>query len=114
MAATDLDVIRLSSFCSLPQTSITTLLDAPTTELVKSVLTAISSRAREWDELTAQNLKLNVELENAVRGGELKSRAIKASLEKASKKADSLQQALEAESKVLSLDNHQRPNFYYS
>lgn len=113
MAATELDVIRLSSFCSLPQTSITTLLDAPTTELIKSVLTAISSRAREFDELKAQNLKLNVELENAVRGGELKSRAIKASLEKASKNSDGLQQALEAESKVLSLDYQQRPNFYY-
>lgn len=113
MAATDLDVIRLSSFCSLPQTSITALLDAPTTELVTSVLTAISSRARDFDELKAQNLKLNVELENAVRGGELKSRAIKAALEKASQKADGLQQALEAESKVLSLDYRNRPNFYY-
>ena len=113
MATTDLDVIRLSSFCSLPQISITTLLDAPTTELVNSVLTAISSRAREFDELKAQNLKLNVELENAVRGGELKNRATKASLEKASKKADGLQQALEAESKVLSLDHQQRPNFCY-
>lgn len=98
MAATDLDLVRLSSFCSLPQTSITTLLDAPTTELVNSVLTAIYSRAREFDELKAQNLKLNVELENAVRGGELKSRAIKASLEKASKNSDSLQQALDVES----------------
>lgn len=113
MATTDLDVILLSSFCSLPQISIITLLDAPTTELVNSVLSAISSRAREFDELKAQNLKLNVELENAVRGGELKSRTIKASLEKASKKTDGLQQALEAESKILLLNRQQRPNFYH-
>jgi len=38
MAAVELDVARLSAFCSLPPTSIETLLDAPTVELVRSSL----------------------------------------------------------------------------
>lgn len=97
MAAIDLDVVQLSSFCSVPQTSITTLLDAPTKELVHTLLANISAKALEHNELKSQSLKLNIELENAVRGGETKSRVLKASIGKGLKEAAELRQKLEVE-----------------
>ncbi len=100
MAAPDLDVVQLSYFCSVPQTTIATLLSSPTTNLVHSLLAAISSRAREFGDLKAQTLKLTVELESAVRGGEGKSRLSKISIEKAAKETEELRQKLEAESKI--------------
>jgi nucleoprotein TPR len=97
MAATELEVPLLASFCSLPETSITTLLDAPTSELVKNLLTNIAVKAREFDEAKSQQLKLTVELENAIRGGEAKSRVFKGSLEKAQKESADLRQKVEDE-----------------
>jgi nucleoprotein TPR len=97
MAATELEVPLLASFCSLPETSITTLLDAPTSELVKNLLTNIAVKAREFDEAKSQQLKLTVELENAIRGGEAKSRVLKGSLEKAQKESADLRQKVEDE-----------------
>lgn len=102
MAATlQLDVARLSSFCSLPQDSITTLLDAPTSQLVRSLLTNISSKAHDYDDAKSQQLRLNVELENAVRGGESKTRVLKGSIEKAQKEAADLRKRLQIEGTYL-------------
>ena len=95
MAAVELDVARLSAFCSLPPTSIETLLDTPTVELVRSLLSNISDRAREYDELRSEKLKLGVELENAVHGGESKSRVLKSSVEKGLKEAAELREKLQ-------------------
>ena len=97
MAAAELDLNQISSFCSLPHNSITTLLDAPTTDLVQSLLRNIASKAQEHGELTSKKLKLGVELENAVRGGETKTRILKSSVEKALKEAADLRQRLEDE-----------------
>lgn len=95
MAAVELDVARLSAFCSLPPTSIETLLDAPTVELVRTLLSNISDRTREYDELKSEKLKLGVELENAVRGGESKSRVLKSSVDKGLKEAAKLREKLQ-------------------
>ena len=97
MAVAQLDVAQLSSFCSLPQHSINTLLDAPTAALVRTLLENISVRAHEHTEFASERLKLGVELENAVRGGETKSRILKSSIDKALKEATDLRQKLEAE-----------------
>lgn len=97
MAGVQLDVAQLSSFCSLPLTSIDTLITDPTVELVQIILGNISNRAREFDILKSDKLKLNVELENAVRGGESKSRVLKGSIDKGIKEAVHLREKLEAE-----------------
>lgn len=97
MAAAGLDVGQLSTYCSLPQQSINTLLNAPTTELVRSLLENIAAKACEHDKLASENLKLRVELENAVRGGESKNRILKGSIDKGLKEAAELRQKLQAE-----------------
>ncbi|KAL8916596.1 MAG: hypothetical protein Q9208_008409 [Pyrenodesmia sp. 3 TL-2023] len=95
MATVQLDIPRLSSFCGLPQTSLTSLLDAPTSELVRTLLQNLTPRIREYDELKSDKLKLNVELENAVRGGESKSRVLKNSVDKGLREAAELRQRLQ-------------------
>lgn len=95
MALAELDLPRLASFCALPETSLTSLLDAPTRDLVRQLLESLSPRVREQDELKADKLKLNVELENAVRGGESKSRVLKNSIDKGLKEAAALRQRLQ-------------------
>ncbi|KAI4287039.1 MAG: hypothetical protein L6R35_003702 [Caloplaca aegaea] len=95
MAAAELDIPRLATFCSLPQTSLTSLLDAPTSDLVRTLLRHLSPRLSEQDELKSAKLKLNVELENAVRGGESKSRVLKNSVEKGLKEVAELRHKLQ-------------------
>lgn len=97
MAVAELDVAQLSSFCSLPQQSINILLDAPTANLVRTLLENISVRAYEHNDLASEKLRLGVELENAVRGGETKSRFLKGSIDKGLKEAADLKQKLQAE-----------------
>lgn len=95
MATAELDLPRLSSFCALPQKSLNSLLDAPTSDLVRSLLESLVPRIREYDELKADKLKLAVELENAVRGGESKSRVLKNSVDKGLREASDLRQKLQ-------------------
>ena len=97
MEVAQLDVPQLSSFCTLPQDSIKTLLDAPTIELVRRLLENVSAKAREYNELTSEKFRLGVELENAVRGAESKSRVLKNSVDKGLKEATDLRQKLQAE-----------------
>ena len=99
MEVAQLDVPQLSSFCSLPEDSIKNLLDAPTAELVRKLLMNVSAKAREYNELTSEKFKLGVELENAVRGAESKSRVLKGSVDKGLKEAADLRQKLQAEGK---------------
>ncbi len=97
MAAATLDIPYLSTFCSLPQATLTTLKDEPTVELVNTLLIQIAAKAREFDEVKAEKLRLEVELENAVRSGDAKARALKSSVDKALKEAADLRAKLKAE-----------------
>lgn len=99
MAIAQLDFPQLSSYLALPHATITTILDAPTAELVQTLLAKISAKAREHDETTSENLRLEVELENAVRSGETKSRVLKSSVDKGLKEITDLRQKLQAEGK---------------
>ena len=92
-----LDLQHLASYCSLPQDNLQTLLDAPTVDLVKSLLHTVTERAREHEQTNSENLKLSVELENAVRGGETKTRVLKNSIDKGLKEAAELRQKLQSE-----------------
>ena len=104
-AAEVLDVPQLSAFCSLPATSINTLLDSPTVDLVRSLLQNISTKVREHEETKSANLKLSVELENAVRGGESKARILKSSVDKFLKEAADLRQKLQTEGRLYVLND---------
>ena len=97
MAAAELDVSRLSTFCSVPQSSITTLLDSPTSDLVKTLLENISSRIIEYEDTKSAKLRTDVELENAVRGGEAKNRVLRNAVDKSHRDADDLRQQLRVE-----------------
>lgn len=99
MATAQLDIPQLSSYVALPHTTITTILDAPTAELVQTLLDKVSAKAREHDEIASENLRLEVELENAVRSGETKSRVLKSSVDKGLKEVTDLRQKLQAEGK---------------
>lgn len=95
--AAAVDLPSLSTFCSLPPTSINSLLDNPTTDLVRALLENISVKAREYEEAKSANLRLSVELENAVHGGKSKSRILKSSVDKGLKEAADLRQRLKNE-----------------
>ena len=100
MAVAQLDIPQLASFCSVPEISINTLLDHPTVELVRSLLEGVSAKVQEHNELKSEKLRVDVELENAVRGGDTKSRALKSSVDKAQKESAGLRQKLQAEGRI--------------
>ena len=95
--AADVDTSRLARYCSLPQSSFNSLLDNPTQELVRALLKDLLVRADEYDEAKSNNVRLNVELENAVRSGETKTKVLRSSIDKAHKEAGDLRQKLQAE-----------------
>ena len=98
MATVDIDLPQLSSFCSLPESSLNDLLSSPTTrgnELVKTLLKNVASRLPEYSAIKSDNVKLGVELENVVRATESKTRLLKGSVEKALKEAVDLRQKLQ-------------------
>lgn len=82
MAETAIQLPYLSSHYALPESTLTTLRQAPTVELVNQLLESISKKAREFDELKSDKLRLEVELENSVRSNESKVKVLKSSVEK--------------------------------
>lgn len=82
MATVAVDFPFLSSHYAVAESVLNTLSQEPTVELVHQLLEAIASKARETEELKSDKLRLEVELENAVRGGESKVKVLKSSVEK--------------------------------
>ena len=105
MAAIALDVVFLSSYLSLPTSTLSSAVDHPTKELVTSILHAVQTRAKEHDDLKATKLRVDVELENAVLAGNAKTRAVKASFTKALGENSALREKLEQEGEY----RHARP-----
>jgi nucleoprotein TPR len=99
MAAAGMDVDYLSAYLSLPQQTFAAVLDSPTTELVRSILEAITAKAREHDELVADKLHADIELENAVRSSETRIEGLRASLEKSQKTVEETRTKLKEEGK---------------
>lgn len=102
----EVDILYLSSFCALPEPSLNTLLTNPTAELVKTLLINLTSKAREYESVKSENVKLAVELENAVRAGESKSRLLKGSVDKSLKEAAELRNRLQQEGSFTQFPNH--------
>jgi nucleoprotein TPR len=103
MAAAVLDVDYLSAYLSLPQQTLNSVLDSPTTDLVQSVLEAIAAKAREHKELAADKLRADIELENAVRSSETRIEGLRASLEKSQKTVEDVRTKLKEEGKCFIL-----------
>ncbi|KGO73323.1 hypothetical protein PITC_086110 [Penicillium italicum] len=105
MAETAIQLPYLSSHYALPESTLTTLRQAPTVELVNQLLESINKKAHESDELKSDKLRLEVELENSVRSNESKVKVLKASVEKGHAEVADLRKKLhEAETTRSSLE----------
>jgi nucleoprotein TPR len=82
MADTAVQLPYLSSHYAIPEATLATLTQAPTVELVNQLLESINKKAHDYDELKSDKLRLEVELENAVRSNESKVKVLKTSVEK--------------------------------
>jgi nucleoprotein TPR len=80
--AAEVDVHAVATFSSTPESTISTILENPTVQLVRSLLYNISVRAKEYDQLKSQKVRLEVELETVVRTSESKVKVLKNSVEK--------------------------------
>jgi nucleoprotein TPR len=105
MAAAIVDVDYLSAYLSVPQQTLTSVIDSPTSELVRSVLKAITAKAREHDELAADKIRVDIELENAVRSSETRIDGLRASVEKAQKTVEEVRTKLKEEGTYYSMYN---------
>lgn len=97
MAAAVLDIDYLSQYLSVPQQTLSSVIDAPTAELVRSVLEAVTAKAREHDELCADKYRVDVELENAVRSSETRIEGLRSAVEKAQKTVEEVRTKLREE-----------------
>ncbi|PYH46890.1 putative filament-forming protein (Tpr/p270) [Aspergillus saccharolyticus JOP 1030-1] len=82
MATATIELPFISAHYSIAESTLSTLTQAPTVELVNQLLEAISKKAREHDELKADKTRLEVELDNAVRSSESKVKVLKSTIEK--------------------------------
>lgn len=94
-----LDVDYLSAYLNVPQPTLTTVIDAPTAELVQAVLEAVKAKAHEHDELVADKLRIDIELENAVRSSETRVEGLKSTIEKSQHTVEELRVKLKEEGK---------------
>lgn len=97
MATAALDVEYLSAYLSVPEQTLTSAVDTPTSDLVRSVLEAIATKAREHDELAADKLRVDIELENAIRSSETRVEGLKATIEKSQKTVEEVRTKLKEE-----------------
>ncbi|TAQ86838.1 hypothetical protein B7494_g4808 [Chlorociboria aeruginascens] len=102
MSTAVLDVDYLSAYLSLPNETLSTVIDAPTAELVRSVLEAITIKAHEYDELAADKLRADIELENAVRSSETRVQGLRLSVETAQETVEEVRKKLKEEENIRS------------
>ncbi|TKA67268.1 hypothetical protein B0A55_09415, partial [Friedmanniomyces simplex] len=89
-----LDIPYLSTTYEIPHAELQTLLDSPTTDLVKEFLASLTNKGQDFDALKADKLKVDVELEKTVRTADTKARAQKAQVTKHVKETEELRTKL--------------------
>jgi nucleoprotein TPR len=94
MADTAIDIPYLSSHFSLSESTLLSLTEAPTVDLVNQLLQSITTKAHGYDELKSDKLRLEVELENAVRSNESKIKVLKGTVEKGHSEVEELRKKL--------------------
>lgn len=92
-----LDLPYLSTYSNISEPNLVTLVQSPSKELVVSFIEQIIIRAQDYERLKAERLRADVELENAVRNGELHARALRANTDKAQEEAHALRKQLNEE-----------------
>lgn len=97
MAAAAVDLAYISTSYSVPQPTLTTLVNAPTVALVKELLQYLDKKAHEHDEVKAEKLRTDVELENVVRNGEARTRALSDNVDKGLQEINDLRVKLHQE-----------------
>lgn len=97
MATVALDSGYLSAYLDIPRSSLDTLIDEPTADLVRGLLEAVAVKARQSEELQADKLRLEVEYENAVRSAETRIQGLKATVDKALQDVNELREKLSSE-----------------
>ena len=101
MAADAVDVGYLAAFYAVPEPTLQSLLSDPTIELVQTLLSQIDAAAREHDKVKAENIQLDVQLQNAVHSGDARERTQKELADQARKDAANLRQELSRARKYL-------------
>lgn len=95
MAATT-DIRSIADFVALPESSLSTLLDSPTSELVTTLLQHLEKKVKEYTQFKSQNVKLEVELETTVRTNESTVKSLKNTRDKALADVGKLRDDLQA------------------
>src|ERR1700760_1902732 len=93
--AAEVNVRAVSSFASVPESSVTSLLNSPTTELVASLLNGIAEKIKDYEQTKSQKVKLEVELETVVRTNESKTKVLQNSRDKALSESSKLRVELQ-------------------
>ena len=104
MAAALVDIDYLSAYLRVPQQTLSSVIDTPTAELVRAVLEAVTAKAHEHDELAADKLRADIELENAVRSSETRIEGLRSTIEKSQKTVEEVRTKLKEEGKFWLLD----------
>lgn len=87
------DLPRISSFLSLPEDTIQAFASLPN-DFIASILESLGVKAKEYDELKADKLRLGVELEQTVRKAETKTKSMKSQLDGALQETQELRTKL--------------------
>jgi len=80
--AAEVDLRAVSSFTGISEPYLSSVIATPTVELVKSLLQSIELKARDYEQIKTQKVRLEVELETSVRTSESKVKALKKAVEK--------------------------------
>lgn len=102
MADAAVELPYLSTHYAIPQATLSSLTEAPTVDLVNQLLQSITKKAREFDELKSDKLRLEVELENAVRSNESKIKVLKSTVDKGHAEVEDLRKKLHDSGKFVS------------
>ncbi|KAJ5190276.1 nuclear pore complex protein An-Mlp1 [Penicillium cinerascens] len=94
MADAAIELPYLASHYSIPEATLRTLTQTPTADLVNQLLESITKKAHAFDELKSDKLRLEVELENAVRSNESKIKVLKGTVEKGHSEIEDLRKKL--------------------
>lgn len=94
MANAAVELPYLSTHYAIPEATLLTLSQAPTVDLVNQLLESITKKAHEFDELKSDKLRLEVELENAVRSNESKIKVLKNTVDKGHSEVEDLRKKL--------------------
>ena len=102
MAAADVDIAYLAQHLSVSDSTLTSVLEVPTAEVVAAVLEAVTKKAREYDDLAAEKIQVEVAFETQVRGAESHSQVLKETADEALLEVQSLRTKLQEEGSYLS------------